>query len=46
MSAAALNTATRLKKIAGGKRNATTGLRVVHVFDPEGITASRSTLVL
>ena len=41
-----LNTAKRLKKIAGGKRSATTGLLDVHVVDPEGITASRSNFVL
>ena len=35
-----LKTAERLKKVAGGKRSATTGLlRDVHANDPEGITA-------
>ena len=41
-----LNTAKRLKIIAGGKRSATTGLCDVHAIDPEGITGSRSNLGL
>ena len=34
-----LNTAERFKKVASGKRSATTGLRDVHSIDPEGIIA-------
>ena len=37
-----LNSAKRLKKVAGGKLSATTGLCEVHATDPEGITGSRS----